>query len=155
MEYTQEEYDQAPILATVKLMGTKRSRILNDEEEHIMTFNKYDIDHLLPGGSVGDHFNAISEMAAEKGDVLISYMVNGEDLVAHTIRNVCPTNYGDPWQLYPEICAALPSLRNCDPADGYEIVQIALIDTTSVPSDNQEVSAQDPGDVPFIFKTSS
>ncbi len=146
MEFTQEDYDQAPVLATAELLGTKRSRILDDEENHIMTFNQYDIDNVVPGGNVLDHFNAMNAMAAQKGDVLISYTVNNEDLVAKTIRSVCSTNPGEPWDLYPEICAALPSLYNFDPADGTEFVQLAMTISTSGSSDDQEAFAQDPND---------
>lgn len=146
MPFTQEDYYQAPVLATAELLGTKRSRILDDEENHIMTFNKYDIDNVAPRGNVLDHFNAMNAMAAQKGDVLMSFTVNNEDLVAKTIRSVWSTNPGEPLDIYPEICAALPSLYNFDPADGNEFVQLAMTVSTSDSSDDQEAFAQDPKD---------
>lgn len=146
MEFTQEEYEQAPILATAELLGTKRSRILDDEENYIMTFNKYDVGNAVPDGNILDHFNAMNAMAAQNGDVLTSYSFNNEDLVAKTIRDVCSTNHGEPWDLYPEICIALPSLYNFDPADGAEFVQLSMTISTSSSSDDQEAFAQDPND---------
>ena len=122
MEFTQEEYEQAPILATADLLGTKRSRILDEGERENITFNKYDFENVGLNSTV-EHFHWMNNSAAEKGDALISYVVNhnGSDLLVKAIEHLI-SNFG----CAPppsEVFKILPSFKNLDQSLITEIIQ--------------------------------
>ena len=130
----EEEYSKLPMVATIKLLGTKRSAILDDGEFFEISYNEYDICELIGELNFFEHYRQLEQNAFFKGDALVSYQASsGTNIVTSLIEEIT-RNIGSlsidgiekTNDIHSIICQEIPSLSNLDPADLNDVLLLSL-----------------------------
>jgi hypothetical protein len=116
------------------VVGTKRSQILDADEQFVLEFGKDEkLREDFENGS--ELINSFMETSYQRGDVIVSLQVDGNDLIRNAIietLNEYAMNVDD---CMSEICA-MPCFSNGDPADIYELVMQVLL---TLKNDSEDV----------------
>lgn len=102
------------------IQGTKRSEILDADEEFIIEYFK-DEELREDFADDSDLINHCIEKSYYRGDIIRSLYINDVDFIRNTIIGTLAEFGMNVEEALPKICS-MPFLTNADPSDIYEMV---------------------------------